>query len=89
VKLARILPGEILEGSVRFSLKQGTVYLMLSQEDKLRIRFDFIEWSGGFDVSEVEPETIDLYVEVAMPDYLEPAEVEEYLSEWSNETVYF
>jgi hypothetical protein len=24
-----------------------------------------------------------------MPDYLEPAEVEEYLSEWSNETVDF
>ena len=62
---------------------------MLSQEDKLRIRSDFIEWTGGFVASEVEPEKIDLYVEVAMPNDLDPAAVEEYLSEWSNESVHF
>lgn len=56
---------------------------MLSQQDKARVRKDFIEWTGGYGASEVEPEKIDLYVELAMPDDLDPAEVDEYLTEWA------
>ena len=56
---------------------------MLSQREKAAIRKDFIEWTGGYGASEVEPQKIDLYVEVAMPTGLDPSEVETYLSEWA------
>jgi hypothetical protein len=56
---------------------------MLSQQDKARVRKDFVEWTGGYGASEVEPEKISLYVELAMPDDLDPAEVDEYLTEWA------
>lgn len=57
---------------------------MLSQQDKARVRKDFIEWTGGYGASEVEPQKIDLYVELAMPSDLDPAEVSEYLDEWAD-----
>ncbi len=58
---------------------------MLSQRDKARIRKDFIEWTGGYGASEVEPEKIDVYIELAMPVDLDSAEVEAYLAEWAEE----
>lgn len=57
---------------------------MLSKRDKERVRKDFIEWTGGYGASEVEPERIDMYVELAMPADLDPTEVERYLSEWAD-----
>lgn len=56
---------------------------MLSAQDKARVRKDFIDWTGGYGAHEVEPQKIDLYVEVAMPDDLDPDEVDEFLTEWA------
>lgn len=58
---------------------------MLTLQDKARVRRDFIEWTGGYGASEVEPQKIDLYVEVAMPDDLDSVAVEAYLSEWAED----
>jgi len=57
---------------------------MLTAKDKSRVRRDFIAWTGGYGASEVEPQRIDLYVELAMPSDLDPAEVEEYLAKWAD-----
>ena len=57
---------------------------MLSQKDKARLRKDFIEWTGGYGAAEVEPEKIDMYIELAMPSDLDAAEVDEYLTEWAD-----
>lgn len=58
---------------------------MLSQADKDLVRNDFIEWTGGYYPSEVEPQQIDTYVELARPAHLDPGEVEAFLYEWAEE----
>lgn len=57
----------------------------LSETEKERVRRDFLDWSGGFTPSEVEPQEIDLYVDVAMPSDLDPDAVEDFLSIWVEE----
>lgn len=57
---------------------------MLSEKDKARVRKDFTEWTGGYKASEVGPERLDVYVELAMPADLDSVEVEAFLAEWAN-----
>jgi hypothetical protein len=56
---------------------------MLTAEDMKRLRKDFIDWTGGYGAHEVEPEKIDLYVELALPYDIDPVAAEEYLSSWA------
>lgn len=57
---------------------------MLADKDKVRVYKDFMEWTGGHGADEVEPEKIDLYIEVAMPNDLNPDDVEAFLTECMN-----
>lgn len=57
---------------------------MLADKDKVRVYKDFAEWTGGYGADEVEPEQIDLYIEVAMPNDLNPDDVEAFLTECMN-----
>jgi hypothetical protein len=60
---------------------------MLSNDDKARLRSDFIDWTGGYGANEVEPEKIDLYLELVLPYDIDAAEADEYLTMWADEDV--
>lgn len=58
--------------------------IMLTNKDKVRVFEDFMKWSGGYGPDEVESEQIDLYIEIAMPNDLNPDDVEVFLTEYVN-----